>query len=363
MARILSAMSGGVDSSAATALLLEQGHDVVGAYMKNWINEDEIVGHCPWQQDIDDARAVSDTLGIEFRVVNLMRDYKERVVSYLLDGYRNGITPNPDVMCNREMKFGVFLDYALEENFEAVATGHYARTRSRADGSSDILCGMDPNKDQTYFLALMLQHQAAHARFPIGELLKPDVREVARRYKLPNAEKKDSQGICFIGEVKMVDFLRNYVDDIPGDIVNQEGKELGKHRGLHLYTLGQRRGLGVASNTYKEAYVVVEKRSATKELVVAFDRPDTPQLYASQCRVSNVTVINRPLTDVTTIEARPRYRTASVPITVSAIDDTTFDIEFAEPQRALTPGQICAFYEGEILLGGGVFEQIYPLEK
>lgn len=360
MARILSAMSGGVDSSAATALLIEQGHDVVGAYMKNWINEDEIVGHCPWQEDIDDARAVADKLGIEFRVVNLMRDYKERVVSYLLDGYRNGITPNPDVMCNREMKFGVFLDYALEEGFEAVATGHYARTRCREDGTTDILCGIDPNKDQTYFLALMLQRQAAHARFPIGELLKPEVREVARRHDLPNAEKKDSQGICFIGEVKMVDFLRNYVEDIPGNIVNQEGQVLGQHNGLHLYTLGQRKGLGVASNTYKEAYVVVEKRSDTREIVVAFDRPDTPQLYASRCRVGSVTVVNRPLTEPTSLQARPRYRTASVPITVGQIGDSTFDIEFSHPQRALTPGQICAFYEGETLLGGGVFKSITP---
>jgi tRNA-specific 2-thiouridylase len=204
----------------------------------------------------------------------------------------------------------------------------------------------------------MQQHQATRARFPIGDLLKPDVREVARRHNLPNAEKKDSQGICFIGEVKMTDFLRNYVEDIPGNIVNQEGKILGRHRGLHLYTLGQRRGLGVASNTFKEAYVVVEKRSATRELVVAFDHPDTPGLYASNCRVSNVSVVNRPLTEASTTQSRPRYRTPSTPIDITPIDDTTFDVHFHEPQRALTPGQICAFYEEEILLGGGVFEHI-----
>ena len=358
MARILSAMSGGVDSSAATALLIEDGHEVVGAYMKNWINEDEIVGHCPWQEDIEDARAVAETLDIEFRVVNLMRDYKQRVVQYLLDGYRNGVTPNPDVMCNREMKFGVFLDYAIAEGFEAVATGHYARSRTCADGSTDILCGLDPNKDQTYFLALMQQHQAARARFPIGTLLKTEVREVARRHGLPNAEKKDSQGICFIGEVKMTDFLRNYVADEPGDIVNQEGKVLGRHRGLHLHTLGQRRGLGVASNTYKEAYVVVEKRASTKQLVVAFDRPDTPKLYANRCRVGGVSVVNRALTAASNLQARPRYRTPSVPIVVTAVGDQTFNVQFLEPQRALTPGQICAFYDNEILLGGGVFEHI-----
>ena len=358
MARILSAMSGGVDSSAATALLIEQGHEVVGAYMKNWINEDEIAGHCPWMEDIEDARAVAEKLGIEFRVVNLMRDYRERVVKYLLEGYQSGITPNPDVMCNREMKFGVFLDYALGEGFEAVATGHYARTRVDESGATDILMGADPNKDQTYFLALLTQHQASHARFPIGELLKPAVREVARRFDLPNAEKKDSQGICFIGEVKMSDFLKSYVEDDPGLIVDLEGKKLGEHRGLHLYTLGQRRGLGVASNTYREAYVVVEKRHETKELVVAFDRSDTPGLYASRCRVGSVSTVNRCLSEARSIQARPRYRTAAVPITIEPAGERAYDVCFHEPQRALTPGQICAFYEGEILLGGGVFERI-----
>jgi tRNA-specific 2-thiouridylase len=361
MARILSAMSGGVDSSSATALLIDQGHDVVGAYMKNWINEDEVVGHCPWQQDIEDARAVAEKLGIEFQVVNLMRDYKERVVKYLLEGYRNGITPNPDVMCNREMKFGVFLDYALDEGFEAVATGHYARTVINSNGTTDILMGMDPNKDQTYFLALLQQRQAARALFPIGELLKPDVREVARRFDLPNAEKKDSQGICFIGEVKMSDFLRSYVSDAPGAIVNQDGKIVGQHQGLHLYTLGQRKGLGVASNTYKEAYVVIEKRPKSNELIVAFDRPDTPGLYATCCRVGSISVVHRPLTEAGSIQARPRYRTQAVPISIEPAGKTAFEVQFDQPQRALTPGQICAFYEGEVLLGGGVFERIDPI--
>jgi len=356
--RILSALSGGVDSSAATALLLEQGHQVVGAYMKNWINEENILGDCPWQQDIEDARAVADRLGIEFRVVNLMRDYRARVVEYLLAGYQNGITPNPDVMCNREIKFGVFLDYALENGFEAIATGHYAQTQRLADGSTDILCGADPNKDQTYFLALLQQHQARHALFPIGHLLKPDVRALAAKYSLPNAAKKDSQGICFIGQVKMTDFLRAFVPDDPGEIIDTTGKVLGTHRGLHLYTLGQRRGFGVASPIYKVAYVVVEKRPATKQLVVTLEQPDAPLLYATRCRVTSVTSINTPCPWPGPLSARPRYRSPAAPCSIEVIDPTTLDVTFHFPQRALAPGQICAFYHENILLGGGIFSSV-----
>lgn len=359
MARILSAMSGGVDSSAATALLLEQGHDVVGAYMKNWINEENILGDCPWQQDIEDARAVADRLGIEFRVVNLMKDYRSRVVDYLLAGYQDGITPNPDVMCNREIKFGVFLDYALENGFESVATGHYAQTRKRDDGTTDILCGADPNKDQTYFLALLQQHQAKHALFPIGHLLKPDVRALAAKYDLVTATKKDSQGICFIGQVKMSDFLQAFVPDAPGNIVDTTGKVLGQHKGLHLYTLGQRRGFGVASPIYKVAYVVVQKRPETRELVVELERPDAPMLYAKRCRVTGVTFVNQSISEISEISAMPRYRSPAANCTVEPVGDRAFEVEFHEPQRALAPGQICAFYDGKTLLGGGVFETIY----
>ena len=194
MARILSAMSGGVDSAVATALLLEQGHEVVGAYMKNWINEDEVFGDCPWMQDIEDARAVAETLGIEFRVVNLIDEYRDRVVKYLLEGYQNGITPNPDVMCNREMKFGVFLDHAREEGFERVATGHYARLAEREDGTVDILRGVDSNKDQTYFLALMRQDQAAGAAFPIGDLPQAGGSRARREVRAPQRHEEGQPG-------------------------------------------------------------------------------------------------------------------------------------------------------------------------
>ena len=208
-------MSGGVDSSVAALVLQRQGVPIVGAYMKNWINEDEIIGHCPWQQDIDDARAVCDRLGIEFRVVNLMQEYRERVVAYLLDGYAQGLTPNPDIMCNREIKFGVFRSYARDHGFAAVATGHYAQRIPIKNQNPEIEnpCyalheGADKNKDQSYFLALLSQAQLADARFPIGHLPKPELRALARDAGLSTADKKDSQGICFIGEVKMSDFLR-----------------------------------------------------------------------------------------------------------------------------------------------------------
>ncbi len=357
MARILAAMSGGVDSSVAAALLLEQGHEVVGAYMKNWINEENIAGHCPWQEDIDDAEAVAAQLGIEFRVVNLIKDYRERVVKYLLAGYESGITPNPDVMCNREMKFGVFLDWALAEGFEGVATGHYCRIARHPDGSADILRGADPNKDQSYFLALLRQEQIRRAHFPIGEMLKPEVRAKAEALGLETAGKKDSQGICFIGEVKMKDFLAAFVEDDPGAIVTVDGETLGEHRGLHLYTLGQRKGLGVASPVYKEAYVVVAKRPERNELVVGFDKADTPGLYASRCRIGSLSFANREIADGEQILAQPRYRTGAEPCRVDR-DGDAFELSFQDPQRALTPGQICAFYDGETLLGGGVFERI-----
>lgn len=358
MAKILAAMSGGVDSSVAAAMLLDQGHEVVAAYMKNWINEENIVGDCPWQQDIEDARRVSEQLGMEFRVVNLMEDYRERVVRYLLEGYQAGVTPNPDVMCNREIKFGVFLDYALEQGFSAVATGHYAQVSHGESGGSRLWRGRDPNKDQTYFLALLQQHQAQRALFPIGGLLKSEVRERAAARGLATAGKKDSQGICFIGQVKMSDFLRAFVPDAPGPIVTVEGRRLGEHRGLHLYTLGQRKGLGIASPVFQEPYVVVEKRLATRELVLAFDHPDTPRLYASRAVVGSLSGLQGAPFPTGPMQVQPRYRCAGQEAQVIPCGEGKVAVEFKLPQRALSPGQICAFYAGDELLGGGIFERI-----
>lgn len=360
MARVLVGLSGGVDSSVAAALLLEQGHEVVGAYMKNWINDEGLPGECPWEEDLEDAAAVADKLGIEFRVVDLIDHYRERIVDYLLEGYRSGVTPNPDVLCNREMKFGVFLDYALAQGFEKVATGHYARRREDPDGKAVILRGADPNKDQSYFLALMTQRQAGHALFPVGEMLKPQVREEAERFGLPTARKKDSQGICFIGNIKMSEFLRHYVPDSPGEIVDLDGRIVGEHDGLHLYTLGQRRGHGVASPREGMAYVVVAKDAENNRLVVGWDEPDTPGLYATECMVGSLSAVRQPILPSGArrrCEAQPRYRSQAEMVELLG-NEKRLKVHFERPQRALTPGQICAFYEGGELLGGGVFEQV-----
>jgi len=362
MARILVALSGGVDSSVAALLLRQQGHDVVGAYMKNWINEDNVLGDCPWMQDIADARATAEVLGIEFRVVNLMTDYRRLVVDYLLDGYQRGLTPNPDVMCNREMKFGVFAQYAKAEGFAAVATGHYARRipienpESKIENSYALLEGLDPNKDQSYFLALLSQAQLRDAVFPIGHLTKPALREIAAAAGLPTARKKDSQGICFIGEVKMADFLTAYVPPHPGPIVRAtDGKVLGEHRGLHYYTIGQRRGIRIPSNTDHQAYVVTGKRATDHALLVAFDQPDAPGLWATECRVHSLSFLGEPLTSPQPIECRVRYRDPRVAIDFTPGPDGTAHVKFSAPQRALAPGQIMALYRGAQLLGGGVF--------
>ncbi len=355
-------MSGGVDSAVAAALLVEQGHEVVGGYMKNWMNEEGIPGDCPWEQDIEDAHAVAKALGIEFRVIDLIDSYKEKIVEYLVNGYEEGLTPNPDVWCNREMKFGVFLDYAISQGFEAVGTGHYARRRVLSNGQAAVLRGADPNKDQSYFLSLMTQHQVEHALFPTGEMLKPEVRDVARRFALPVAEKKDSQGICFLGQVKMSDFLAHYLPDKPGEIVDINGRVMGEHRGLHFYTIGQRKGHGVASPRDGMAYVVVGKNAADNRLVIGWDREDTEGLYTKECVVGSVSSINEEIASLKRVDAQPRYRAKAEVARVEAMDGGKVKLVFEKAQRAIVAGQIMAFYDGGRMLGGGVVEEV-PSEK
>lgn len=363
MARILAAMSGGVDSSVAAALLKAQGFDVEAAYMRNWAHEPNVLGNCPWQDDIDSARAAAKSIGIPFRVVNLMDAYRERVVRKLIDGYASGITPNPDALCNREIKFGAFCDFARGEGFDAVATGHYARRAPGIGGTWDILDAADTNKDQTYFLALLRQPQIAAARFPLGEMTKPRVREMARRFDLPNADRKDSQGICFIGKIRMSDFLREFIPDRPGPILDTDGHVLGEHPGLHHFTLGQRRGIRIPSNTFGQAYVVVAKRASDNALVVALERPDAPGLHAFRATLENLSFTNAPIASPARIRARPRYRAPATPALLTPLPDNRAEIEFDAPQRALTPGQVCALYDGPRLVGGAIFAEIFARNK
>lgn len=348
-------MSGGVDSAVAALLLKREGVAIEGAYMKNWINEENIIGHCPWQQDIEDARAVADTLGIPFRVLNFIKDYRERVVSYLLDGYQRGLTPNPDVMCNREMKFGVLLDWALANGFDAVATGHYCLRRDSQDGEAQLWEGVDKNKDQSYFLAMLTQPQLRRALFPIGHLQKPKLRALALEAGLPNAGKKDSQGICFIGEVKMSDFLEKFIADKPGDIVNTAGKVLGTHRGLHRYTLGQRKGIGIPSNSDFNYYVVVRKDFEANRLIVAFDSPTTEGLWHKEVKLHSLSWLAAPLTQPAQLLAKPRYRDPSAACQFEPLAHGEARLIFDQPQRALAPGQVCALYTGEQCVGAGVY--------
>jgi len=355
MQKILVALSGGVDSAVAALRLKEQGFDVSGAYIRTWMNEEMPLADCPAQQDIEDSRAVAAHLSIDYEIVNLVNEYREHVVQYLVKGYEHGITPNPDIMCNREMKFGIFQDYAMKNGFDAIATGHYVRKCENQDGSFDLLEGLDENKDQSYFLALLRQSQIKNAHFPVGELKKSQVRELALQYQLPNAGKKDSQGICFLGDMNINRFLEYYIEDKPGDIVKSDGTWLGRHRGLHRYTMGQRRGIGIPSNTDNEFYVVTGFKMEQNELVVAFDNPESPGLFTSEVDVYGLSFVNKHIEKARPLEAKPRYRDPAQVISYTPTGIDTAHVVFEKPQRALASGQILALYDGEKLLGGGFY--------
>ncbi|HHJ15538.1 MAG TPA: tRNA 2-thiouridine(34) synthase MnmA [Gammaproteobacteria bacterium] len=351
--KVIVGLSGGVDSAVAASLLLQQGYQVEALFMKNW-DEDDADDYCPAEQDLADARAVADSLDIKLHTISFSTEYWDRVFAYFLDEYRAGRTPNPDILCNQEIKFRAFLDYALDLGADRIATGHYARI-DRSDAQCRLLKGLDPNKDQSYFLYRLNQRALAHSLFPLGELHKPEVRAMAEQQGFPNFAKKDSTGICFIGERKFKDFLQRFIPAQPGDIVSVEGDSLGRHQGLMFHTIGQRQGLGIGGihATSGEAWYVVDKDMANNRLIVAQGNNHPalfkPALEAKDLHWISGTAPPAPLR----CHARIRYRQSDQACDIVECRDDFLRVSFDTPQRAVTPGQAIVFYDGDICLGGG----------
>jgi tRNA-specific 2-thiouridylase len=343
-------MSGGVDSAVAALLAKRAGHDVVGIFMKNW-GEDDTDEYCSTREDLVDAAAAADTIGIDLEAANFSAEYKERVFAEFLREYAAGRTPNPDVLCNAEIKFRAFLDHAMRLGAEKIATGHYARI-GFSGGRITLLRGKDASKDQSYFLHRLTQEQLARVMFPVGELKKTEVRRIAREAGIAVHAKKDSTGICFIGERPFREFLNRYLAKEPGRIVDEKGNAVGEHIGLAFYTIGQRKGIGIGGKG--EAWYVAEKRMATNELVVVQGH-DHPLLMKKALSAADTAwVSGKPPEAPSTHTAKTRYRQADAPCTLAKVLDSEIRVDFPSPQWAVTPGQSVVLYDGEICLGGGV---------
>jgi len=353
--RIVVGMSGGVDSSVAALLLKRQGHDVVGLFMKNW-EDDDTDEYCSTRQDLIDAAAAADVIGIELEAVNFAAEYKDRVFAEFLREYRAGRTPNPDVLCNAEIKFKAFLDHAAKLGATRIATGHYARADSSGNAFR-LLRGRDAGKDQSYFLHRLNQAQLSRVLFPLGDLKKTEVRKIAAEAHLPNHAKKDSTGICFIGERPFREFLGKYLPREPGAIVTPEGKRLGTHIGLAFYTIGQRKGLGVggvAGEHAGDAWYVAQKDLAANALVVVQGH-DHPLLMKRSLSAQDASwVAGAAPAAGARHSARTRYRQTDSACVVSRAGDEEVAVEFAQPQWAVTPGQSVVLYDGAVCLGGAV---------
>lgn len=362
--RVVVGMSGGVDSSVTALLLKEQGYDVVGIFMKNWDDTDEN-GVCTATEDYKDVAKVADQIGIPYYSVNFEKEYWDRVFQYFLDEYTRGRTPNPDVMCNKEIKFKAFLDYAMQLGADYVATGHYAQVERSADGTVKMLRGIDQNKDQTYFLSQLSQEQLSKTMFPLGHMEKSEVRAIAERADLATAKKKDSTGICFIGEKNFKSFLGTYLPAKKGKMLTLDGEEKGQHDGLMYYTIGQRQGLGIGGAAgSQEPWFVVGKDLATNTLIVG-QGFHHEMLYATHLDASQIhftTDAKMPLEFKCT--AKFRYRQADTGVTVKMNPDgESATVIFDEPVRAITPGQAVVFYDGMECLGGGMIDVAYQEEK
>lgn len=365
--KVIVGLSGGVDSAVALINLINEGYDVEAMFMRNWdsaVNND-VMGNpdlledvCPQEKDYQDAVKVAEKLGVKLHRVDFIEEYWNSVFAYFLEEYRKNRTPNPDILCNKEIKFKTFLDKAVELGADFIAMGHYARVIHDGD-KHYLLRGVDGNKDQTYFLSQLTSKQLAKALFPIGHMEKPLVREVAREYDLVVANKKDSTGVCFIGERNFKEFLMNYIPANPGDIISTSGEVVGRHDGVMYYTIGQRRGLKIGGPG--EAWFVCGKDTLKNQLIVG-QGSDTELLYANRVIVTDVNIINGTFENNQKLAAKFRYRQPDEPVTVRWIDDTTLEVLCDNLVKAITPGQACVFYDGEYCLGGGTIDKVYMNE-
>ncbi|WP_407891786.1 tRNA 2-thiouridine(34) synthase MnmA [Lacticaseibacillus sp. N501-2] len=360
--RVVVGMSGGVDSSVTALLLKQQGYDVVGVFMKNWDDTDEY-GVCTATEDYEDVAKVAAEIGIPYYSINFEKEYWDRVFQYFLTEYKAGRTPNPDVMCNKEVKFAAFLDYAEELDADYIAMGHYAQTTTDENGIVHMLRGADGNKDQTYFLSQLSQAQLKKAMFPIGHLQKPEVRAIAAEYGLATAAKKDSTGICFIGERNFKQFLSTYLPAQPGKMMTYEGEVKGQHDGLMYYTIGQRGGLGIGGNSENSEPWFVVGKDLSKNILYVGQGFNNPHLMATSLDASGMSFFTgfAPAQDFH-CTAKFRYRQADVGVTVH-LDGDNAHIEFDEPVRAITPGQAVVLYNGEECYGGGTIDVAYANEQ
>lgn len=360
--RVVVGLSGGVDSAVSAHLLKQQGYEVIGIFMKNW-EDDDHSEFCSSNVDFVDAASVADVIGIEIEHVNFAAEYKDRVFAEFLREYAAGRTPNPDILCNAEIKFKAFLDHAMRLGAEKIATGHYARVRER-HGAFELLKGLDPLKDQSYFLHRLNQAQLSKTLFPVGELPKTEVRRIAAEIGLPNAKKKDSTGICFIGERPFRDFLNRYIVKEPGPIKDEKGRVLGRHVGLSFYTLGQRQGLGIGGVRDKGAqkggnehapWFVARKDMETNTLWVVQGH-DHPWLLSPALRAQDASWVAGHPPAAGALAAKTRYRQADAPCQLATEGEAGFSLRFTDAQWAVTPGQSAVVYDGEICLGGGVID-------
>lgn len=363
MKKVYVGLSGGVDSSVAALLLKQQGYEVVGVYMKNW-SQDLPGVKCPWREDYQDAKRVAVQLGIDFKMYDFQKQYRHKVVGYMLDEFKTGRTPNPDIMCNQEIKFKLFLETALEDGADYVATGHYARvehTQAKSPSSpkvhqAKLLMAKDDNKDQTYFLYRITKEALQKTLFPLGELTKPQVRKLAEKNNLVTAAKKESMGICFVGKVPIKEFLQQFIKSKPGKIIDQHGKIIGEHDGAIFYTIGQRHGLEAGGGL---PYYVTGKNMKKNEVYVTTDLQDE-NLWSKQIKLTDIHWINGepdyqlPTTNYP-LHVRTRHRAALIPVkSLRKINNRQWLAKLSEDVRALTPGQSAVFYSGQECLGGGI---------